>query len=200
MCEYIAGGKSFLPLFYQFLTYNNKYLIQETLCRTLIYDELNDWWHMYIVAFSGNLLTVKWQKKNTFSFYKFTFKKKYLKGFKIPQNMVADTLCWSSAASWFCIKQPELLKSKEPLKRCYSKIAPGEQILHLYYICIMYNNILSRASEGVDEVKSKAVNEMMERIKHGVVLRPVKSQESKVRTTPATIMSCFLNSQHGHKK
>lgn len=37
------------------------------------------------------------------------------------------------------------------------------------------------AAEGVDEVKVKAVNEMMERIKHGVVLRPVKSQDSKVR-------------------
>lgn len=36
------------------------------------------------------------------------------------------------------------------------------------------------ASEGVDDVKVKAVNEMMERIKHGVVLRPVKSHESKV--------------------
>lgn len=36
------------------------------------------------------------------------------------------------------------------------------------------------AAEGVDDVKVKAVNEMMERIKHGVVLRPVKSQESKV--------------------
>ncbi|XP_022616109.1 LOW QUALITY PROTEIN: shootin-1-like [Seriola dumerili] len=38
------------------------------------------------------------------------------------------------------------------------------------------------AAEGVDDVKVKAVNEMMERIKHGVVLRPVKSQDSKVRT------------------
>lgn len=113
---------------------------------------------------------------------------------KTPQNMVADTLCWNSPASWFCLKQPELLESKEPLKRCYSKMAPGEQLLHLCYICKMYNNILSLAAEGVDEVKSKAVNEMMERIKHGVVLRPVKSQESKVRTTTATIMSCFLNS------
>uniref|UniRef100_A0A3P8RXP7 Uncharacterized protein n=1 Tax=Amphiprion percula TaxID=161767 RepID=A0A3P8RXP7_AMPPE len=37
------------------------------------------------------------------------------------------------------------------------------------------------AAEGVDEVKVKAVNEMMERIKHGVVLRPVKSQDTKVR-------------------
>lgn len=36
------------------------------------------------------------------------------------------------------------------------------------------------AAEGVDDVKVKAVNEMMERIKLGVVLRPVKSQESKV--------------------
>lgn len=36
------------------------------------------------------------------------------------------------------------------------------------------------ATEGVDDVKVKAVNEMMERIKHGVVLRPVKSHESKV--------------------
>lgn len=37
------------------------------------------------------------------------------------------------------------------------------------------------AAAEVDDVKLKAVNEMMERIKHGVVLRPVKSQESKVR-------------------
>uniref|UniRef100_I3J970 Si:dkey-280e21.3 n=1 Tax=Oreochromis niloticus TaxID=8128 RepID=I3J970_ORENI len=37
------------------------------------------------------------------------------------------------------------------------------------------------AAEGVDDVKVKAVNEMMERIKHGVVLRPVKSQDTKVR-------------------
>lgn len=36
------------------------------------------------------------------------------------------------------------------------------------------------AAEGVDDVKVKAVNEMMERIKLGVVLRPVKSHESKV--------------------
>ncbi|XP_016397352.1 shootin-1-like [Sinocyclocheilus rhinocerous] len=34
-------------------------------------------------------------------------------------------------------------------------------------------------NEAVDEVKVKAVNEMMERIKHGVVLRPVKSQDTK---------------------
>lgn len=33
---------------------------------------------------------------------------------------------------------------------------------------------------AADDVKSKAVNEMMERIKHGVVLRPVKSKDSKV--------------------
>ena len=37
------------------------------------------------------------------------------------------------------------------------------------------------AAGGGDDVKSKAVNEMMERIKHGVVLRPVKSKDSKVR-------------------
>ena len=36
------------------------------------------------------------------------------------------------------------------------------------------------AAAGSDDVKSKAVNEMMERIKHGVVLRPVKSKDSKV--------------------
>ena len=41
----------------------------------------------------------------------------------------------------------------------------------------------SPASEGANDVKVKAVNEMMERIKHGVVLRPVKSQGSKVRKT-----------------
>lgn len=35
-------------------------------------------------------------------------------------------------------------------------------------------------NEAVDDVKVKAVNEMMERIKHGVVLRPVKSQDTKV--------------------
>ncbi|KAJ8394046.1 hypothetical protein AAFF_G00053900 [Aldrovandia affinis] len=34
-------------------------------------------------------------------------------------------------------------------------------------------------SGGVDDVKVKAVNEMMERIKHGVVLRPVKGQDTK---------------------
>ncbi|CAL8332899.1 unnamed protein product [Gadus morhua 'NCC'] len=35
------------------------------------------------------------------------------------------------------------------------------------------------AVAGGEDVKSKAVNEMMERIKHGVVLRPVKSKDSK---------------------
>ncbi|XP_008335997.1 uncharacterized protein LOC103399025 [Cynoglossus semilaevis] len=35
------------------------------------------------------------------------------------------------------------------------------------------------ADEGVDDVKVKAVNEMMERIKHGVILRPVKSQNKE---------------------
>lgn len=34
--------------------------------------------------------------------------------------------------------------------------------------------------EAVNDVKVKAVNEMMERIKHGVVLRPVKGQDTKV--------------------
>uniref|UniRef100_A0A671LMX1 Shootin-1-like n=1 Tax=Sinocyclocheilus anshuiensis TaxID=1608454 RepID=A0A671LMX1_9TELE len=34
-------------------------------------------------------------------------------------------------------------------------------------------------NEAVNDVKVKAVNEMMERIKHGVVLRPVKSQDTK---------------------
>uniref|UniRef100_A0A3Q2UT18 Uncharacterized protein n=2 Tax=Haplochromini TaxID=319058 RepID=A0A3Q2UT18_HAPBU len=41
--------------------------------------------------------------------------------------------------------------------------------------------VVKAAAEGVDDVKVKAVNEMMERIKHGVVLRPVKSQDTKVR-------------------
>ena len=36
-------------------------------------------------------------------------------------------------------------------------------------------------NEAVDDVKVKAVNEMMERIKHGVVLRPVKGQDTKVK-------------------
>ncbi|KAF7643925.1 hypothetical protein LDENG_00230880 [Lucifuga dentata] len=35
------------------------------------------------------------------------------------------------------------------------------------------------AGEAADDVKVKAVNEMMERIKHGVVLRPVKCQDTK---------------------
>uniref|UniRef100_A0A087XP83 Si:dkey-280e21.3 n=1 Tax=Poecilia formosa TaxID=48698 RepID=A0A087XP83_POEFO len=43
---------------------------------------------------------------------------------------------------------------------------------------------VSAAAEGVDDVKVKAVNEMMERIKHGVVLRPVKSQETKLQPPP----------------
>lgn len=47
------------------------------------------------------------------------------------------------------------------------------------------SSCMSAAAEGVDDVKVKAVNEMMERIKHGVVLRPVKSQESKVRLRAA---------------
>uniref|UniRef100_A0A4W4G0N2 Shootin-1 n=1 Tax=Electrophorus electricus TaxID=8005 RepID=A0A4W4G0N2_ELEEL len=42
-------------------------------------------------------------------------------------------------------------------------------------------------TEGVDDVKVKAVNEMMERIKHGVVLRPVKGQDTKVNLSiPST--------------
>lgn len=36
------------------------------------------------------------------------------------------------------------------------------------------------AVQEADDVKVKAVNEMMERIKHGVVLRPVKGQDTKV--------------------
>uniref|UniRef100_A0A8C8F6V4 Shootin-1 n=1 Tax=Oncorhynchus tshawytscha TaxID=74940 RepID=A0A8C8F6V4_ONCTS len=38
---------------------------------------------------------------------------------------------------------------------------------------------LQQAPGGADNVKVKAVNEMMERIKHGVVLRPVKGGDSK---------------------
>ncbi|KAG7219488.1 hypothetical protein INR49_019055 [Caranx melampygus] len=37
----------------------------------------------------------------------------------------------------------------------------------------------SKAAVKAERLQVKAVNEMMERIKHGVVLRPVKSQESK---------------------
>ncbi|ROL47349.1 Shootin-1 [Anabarilius grahami] len=50
------------------------------------------------------------------------------------------------------------------------------------------NTILEKkATEAVDDVKVKAVNEMMERIKHGVVLRPVKSQDTKdtVKKSPS---------------
>ena len=51
----------------------------------------------------------------------------------------------------------------------------------------------SAAPEGVDDVKVKAVNEMMERIKHGVVLRPVKSQDTKVSTTQVFFINKCLN-------
>ncbi|MGH0166642.1 UNVERIFIED_CONTAM: hypothetical protein FKN15_057533 [Acipenser sinensis] len=46
---------------------------------------------------------------------------------------------------------------------------------------------LFEASVGADDVKVKAVNEMMERIKHGVVLRPVKGQATKetVKKSPS---------------
>jgi len=48
------------------------------------------------------------------------------------------------------------------------------------------------AGEGGD-VKGKALNEMMERIKHGVVLRKVKSQESKVmKDASSSSSSSFL--------
>uniref|UniRef100_A0A8C6SYY2 Si:dkey-280e21.3 n=1 Tax=Neogobius melanostomus TaxID=47308 RepID=A0A8C6SYY2_9GOBI len=56
----------------------------------------------------------------------------------------------------------------------------------------------SRLSEGVDDVKVKAVNEMMERIKHGVVLRPVKSQETKVRTSSIIFLTLIYN--HDNEK
>lgn len=56
--------------------------------------------------------------------------------------------------------------------------APGKEVTDS-------SSCMSAAAEGVDDVKVKAVNEMMERIKHGVVLRPVKSQESKVRPRQA---------------
>lgn len=56
---------------------------------------------------------------------------------------------------------------------------------------------MSAAAEGVDDVKVKAVNEMMERIKHGVVLRPVKSQESKVRLRQAGGLSVVSDSGPG---
>lgn len=59
---------------------------------------------------------------------------------------------------------------ESPARRC--RLAGGGRSLQLS-VCA--------AAEGVDEVKVKAVNEMMERIKHGVVLRPVKSQDAKVR-------------------
>lgn len=54
-------------------------------------------------------------------------------------------------------------------------------------------DLLSTAAEGVDDVKVKAVNEMMERIKLGVVLRPVKSQESKVRRGEESASGCVCN-------
>uniref|UniRef100_A0A671Q9E9 Shootin-1-like n=1 Tax=Sinocyclocheilus anshuiensis TaxID=1608454 RepID=A0A671Q9E9_9TELE len=47
---------------------------------------------------------------------------------------------------------------------------------------------LDAVNEAVDEVKVKAVNEMMERIKHGVVLRPVKSQDTKVSLSSVALV------------
>uniref|UniRef100_A0A8C7G5B3 Si:dkey-280e21.3 n=1 Tax=Oncorhynchus kisutch TaxID=8019 RepID=A0A8C7G5B3_ONCKI len=48
---------------------------------------------------------------------------------------------------------------------------------------------LQQAPGGADNVKVKAVNEMMERIKHGVVLRPVKGGDTKVeRSTKPPVM------------
>lgn len=44
-------------------------------------------------------------------------------------------------------------------------------------------DFLCAVPEAADDVKVKAVNEMMERIKHGVVLRPVKGQDTKVMLT-----------------
>ena len=51
------------------------------------------------------------------------------------------------------------------------------------------------AVAGGEDVKSKAVNEMMERIKHGVVLRPVKSKDSKVRGHGTSEGSIHRNSR-----
>lgn len=62
---------------------------------------------------------------------------------------------------------------------------PYSQNCEFLFCCpiigVLTNTIsLDAATEAVDDVKVKAVNEMMERIKHGVVLRPVKSQDTKV--------------------
>lgn len=78
------------------------------------------------------------------------------------------------------------VKAEQPAGEFHSTPSP----LHTLYIHCGYsnnNNNLHASPAGDDDVKVKAVNEMMERIKHGVVLRPVKSQESKVRTRRAWI-------------
>lgn len=51
---------------------------------------------------------------------------------------------------------------------------------------------LCAVPEAVDDVKVKAVNEMMERIKHGVVLRPVKGQETKVIFIKSNVVQSFV--------
>lgn len=62
-------------------------------------------------------------------------------------------------------------------------IVPTVRTVYVYSLIGIWTNTFSfdAVNEAVDDVKVKAVNEMMERIKHGVVLRPVKSQDTKVR-------------------
>lgn len=53
-------------------------------------------------------------------------------------------------------------------------------------------SLSSPEKEAVDDVKVKAVNEMMERIKHGVVLRPVKGPDTKVCYAVVVQFSTFI--------
>lgn len=67
-------------------------------------------------------------------------------------------------------------------------------ILLPYYWLRQTQNIFpsNAVNEAVDDVKVKAVNEMMERIKHGVVLRPVKSQDTKVSYEMLNLFMCLF--------
>ncbi|MBN3320623.1 SHOT1 protein, partial [Atractosteus spatula] len=81
-------------------------------------------------------------------------------------------------------KQPQLPEEKqqESAMEELKGILPSAILMMWLVSCV-----LCEVSGAVDDVKVKAVNEMMERIKHGVVLRPVKGQDTKdnVKKSPS---------------
>ncbi len=75
-------------------------------------------------------------------------------------------------------------------------IVPTVRTVSYYSLIEIWTNTFSldAVNEAEDDVKVKAVNEMMERIKHGVVLRPVKSQATKVSFWTCTKIHGFIGS------